>query len=147
MDPTTNSIETISNLEELERAERAQAELAARVAVARAAVEDKEREERELVQRKRWRELERQMQTEVQNFHTAREKAAAALIEHINAMYEAEQRWIALFKERHGVGKYAHQRLCPSLPKLLPYGEAVDVALALMVQTKQWRGIPLSDWG
>ena len=144
MDPTTNSIETISNLEELERA---QAELAARVAAARQAIEDREREERELVQRKRWRELEAQMQAEVQNFHAAREAANAALIEHINAMYEAEQRWIALFKERHGVGKYAHQRLCPSLPKLLPYGEAVDVALALMVQTKQWRGIPLSDWG
>ena len=138
---------TVDRSEELVALEKQQAELAARVAVARAAAEDKEREERELVQRKRWRELEGQMQAEVQNFHAAREAANAALIEHINAMYEAEQRWIALFKERHGVGKYAHQRLCPSLPKLLPYGEAVDVALALMVQTKQWLGIPLSDWG
>ena len=141
MNQATDSIETISNLEELERA---QAELAARVAVVRAAAEDKEREERELVQRKRWRELEGQMQAEVEIFHAAREKAAAALVEHIDVMYAAEQKWIGLYKQRYGVSSYASNRI--PLPKLLPYGEAIDLAFSLMVQTKQGSPIPRSDW-
>ena len=144
MNTTTDSIETISNLEELERAERAQAELAARVAAARQAIEDGEQKERELVQRKRWRELEAQMQAEVEIFHAAREKAAAALVEHIDVMYAAEQKWIGLYKQRYGVSSYASNRI--PVRQLLPYGQPVDLALALLLEAKQGSPIPRSDW-